>query len=420
MISLYFVTFRKLLLRVKNKNGIVAKHKNSIVNIMINNQINIQKNTLEKTTKHLLQKLKVEAIKNNKSITLNNVGGSLCIHTVLQELPLLYDAAQDIHNNIPNIKSYPNLIANNLSELITYIGGLEKTIRKLRYFLRQRKSPDEIDLYIDIARYCLILVSNTISKNYKKNKQNKLFFCSLCWRKPISSLSYCSFHDSTYPRNRSNYVRDRRLIIKEIKKNENFSSSLKLYETGAKLKHDLPEMIGGWFSNLIEKPVEFNLDKNLINSLSGEWYLTYERILNLMEKGYPITYKQMHEIRPIDYSSLENWLKDVIKKLDPHDYKYQLHDMMDWLNLTGDRNDWRIILNIFHRYETYQKLTTKKQPRGPKRGEVNKDELLRKKIIKLAQKQLTTKGKINAAEIGRNINKSRQRVSVIINELKLR
>lgn len=221
--------------------------------------------------------------------------------------------------------------------------------------------------------------------------------------------------------NRSNYIRDRRIVIREMKKSKSFSTYLDLHKSTLKPKHELMERVETNFSSLIPRTNVIQSDKIFIDSLyTTNWQFTYGRMLELIKEPYPITHKLIHNISPMKFSTLERWICEIVKKLDPYDYSVQLDNFMDWLDLPGDDTDWRNILYILRRHEVYKTITSKRRKRGPKKGHVLANISLREKIKKATESQISTKGKINAAEIARELNLSRQRVNVIIKELKLR
>lgn len=91
-----------------------------------------------------------------------------------------------------------------------------------------------------------------------------------------------------------------------------------------------------------------------------------------------------------------------------------------WLCPRGDIEDWALLLRIVQRFESYHVLHSAPKKRGPQIGTVPKNDLLREKIKKIANKQIKKIGKIKAVAIADELSISPQRVSVLLKELGLR
>jgi hypothetical protein len=367
-------------------------------------------NLLEKRAEAIFSHLKNSAKAQNKNISLKKQKGCICIKSYLKKLEILQSAAESIHTEIFNIDEYKNHIATNLFELTRNIGGLEKSIQQLRYFLQAPKESEELHLYIGEIRQALILASNCITQ---ENTQINLPYCALCWRKPVDSPNYCAFHNSTNPRTRANYVRDRRLFINAIKKTDDFVKIIKFDGKGMNGNKVSPFVIFSLYSNLIRKESLNLYDVTFFESPNITWERKYMRLTFLVKDSFPYTYDLVKKVNIIRCENLSEWLNQVLKVLD---YDSKIYNMNSWLKFDNTSNNWETVLKIFHRHEIYKIFTTTSKPRGPQKGQVKKNYDLRSAVNELAQEQLKTRSKVNASKIARQLRRSRQRISVLLNE----
>lgn len=322
------------------------------------------------------------------------------------------------------------------------------TIDYLRNQFLDHDIKEEID-YLYKLDDCLLLIkkiiaSSKINKNIRKIAPRSLPFCALCWRlvqesgypngnecEP-KSRNFCIEH---HPKiNSIKYHTARRALFSAIKseelsKSKKLNSILSMIQSGKQIE---PATIYRATSFILDRInlKEYNdcFEKNILDG-SSSWICKAQSILKMVEKYYQYTYGEISKASIKNHKSWESWFLHVINILDRGN-----NDLSNWEILREDKNrDVNLknydyisdltLLNILHRYETTQALMDKNRfPRrkGPQKGTVTKNELVRLQIKFLAEKQFSEKMIINASQIAKEVNLSRQRVNVILKELGFR
>lgn len=253
--------------------------------------------------------------------------------------------------------------------------------------------------------------------------------CCLCWRavKP-GSTQYCVAHqEDKMLRQRD----QRRLYTAIMSRNDEHSAELKrrlASKAGRKRLHFRKYY---WSSFFAEDLTPSQLIKNTrITIPSGkEWREDAQLFLDYLKDRYIYWNEYIRRVSPRDSKDWTSWLGKIRKRLDPNcppvftakDIESSEEYPVDiWLCPRGDIEDWALLLRIVQRFESYHALHSTPKKRGPQIGTVPKNNLLREKIKKIANKQIKKIGKIKAVAIADELSISPQRVSILLKELGLR
>ncbi|MFS1935437.1 hypothetical protein [Vibrio splendidus] len=159
----------------------------------------------------------------------------------------------------------------------------------------------------------------------------------------------------------------------------------------------------------------------LSHQTNRQWKSYADSIVIYTEKNYPTSFhylKQAEELTQFTiYNSLLDWGYLVIKSLDNSGFESsRWKASKELIHLNNDQLRL-VILNILARFEATQRIY---QPfkSGPMKG-YGADLDRRKKLTELYHKQLEDSGRVNLSQIARDIKLSRQRVSILVKELKL-
>ena len=293
----------------------------------------------------------------------------------------------------------------------------------------------EID-YLKQIYYCFELISILIKKSKRIQRKKDGYFleyCALCWRlvnknKILNydesadySAYYCLEH---HPKKADwEYHRARLALLKAIENSDHVS-----YEELIERKKDklvTPLFLYKATAKFASKPSEMVLECFHVEDL---WKDRVGRIIEVSESYYPNASEAIKSISVARLTKWREWFYSVISSLDPSGKDASNWDDScgDWIGESDDKLSQsqyfgeRVVLNILHRYEAVCNINNIPRPRGPKKGAVNKKDGLRSEITSLANIQIEKNNKINASEIGKELNMSRQRISVILKELGLR
>jgi hypothetical protein len=290
--------------------------------------------------------------------------------------------------------------------------------------------------YLKELYHCLELISILVRKSKRiQRKKNGFFleYCALCWRlvnknKLLNfdestdySASYCIEH---HPKKADwNYHLARNTLISAIEKT---NSNLKEELIERKKDNEITPLF------LYKSTATFakkHPKKDMVLFHSGDtWKDRASLIKNLAESYYPNASLAMKSIYVLKLFSWEAWFNAVINALDTSgkDMANWGDAGTNWNRITDDQASVSeyvgetVLLNIIHRYEAVSNINAIPRLRGPKKGTVATNKSLRAVISKLAKEQKANDRKINASEIAKKLNISRQRVNVLVKELGLR
>lgn len=290
----------------------------------------------------------------------------------------------------------------------------------------------EID-YVKEIYHCLELIAILTQKSKRiQRKRNGYFleYCALCWRlvnknkilnysDPADySAYYCLEHHPKKSGSRYHSARtalfsaidksDRELKEELIRRrNENLLTPFFLYKSTARFAKKHPKMVLDAFYT------------------GDSWKNRVSRIIEISKLYYPSASEAMKDIFIKDPVSWQEWFYAVIKSFDSSGIDAASWDDANvaWKSMSDDQAAISgdvgedVLLNIIHRYESTCNIKAMPQPRGPKKGEVKKNDALRSEITILATRQIDEKNKINVNDIVEKLNVSRTLVYRLLKEL---
>jgi hypothetical protein len=309
-------------------------------------------------------------------------------------------------------------------------GGFKELLMEIHQITtyRQTRNNEEYKNYLMHLAEILQLCKTHAFKRTAKIIHSTLE-CCLCWRavKP-GSTQYCVAHqEDKMLRQRD----QRRLYAAIISRNDEHSAELKRRLASKAGRKRLPFRKHYWSSFFAEDLTPFQLIKNTkISMPSGEeWREDAQLFLDYLKDKYTYWNEYIRRVSPRDSKDWIGWLGKIRKRLDPNcppiftaqdiesigEYPVNI-----WLCPRGDIEDWALLLRIVQRFESYHALHSTPKKRDPKIGTVPKNDLLREKIKKIANKQMKKLGKIKAGTIADELSISPQRVSILLKELGFR
>ncbi|WP_330110345.1 hypothetical protein [Methylophaga thalassica] len=324
-----------------------------------------------------------------------------------------------------------------------------KTIRKAKSvvdkseeFLRENYLIDDLlrrDIEIDYLKnlyHCFELISLLIKKSRRVQRRRSAYFleyCALCWRlvnkNKILNFSESADYSAYYclehhpKKSDSNYHKARASLIAALKiipaLNREFNSRKESDALNPKFFYKATARFA-----LKHKPSKTT--KQTISTHNCKGPVDYT--INIANSYYPATSTAINGIDLNKINSWKEWFYAVITALDPTGQdSLSWDDANDnWDDVPEDHTAYSpdfgvdVLLNILHRHEATFNIKALPRPRGPKPGEVKKNKQLRLRVIEIYEQQKAIKGKINGAEIARELKVSRQRISIILKELNLR
>lgn len=298
----------------------------------------------------------------------------------------------------------------------------------------------KIDYLIDLY-HCFESILVLVRKSKACQRETDGYFleyCALCWRlvnkykflnfadSDNYSVYYCLEHHPTF--NKQKHERAKSALaaamrqsdheMKEIfikpNKNNNSLKPLTLYRATA---------------TFAKKIVIATLETDTV---VFSWRERVGFIVELAKRDYPYAAKLITTISINELSSWQEWFYAVINALDAskNDASSWNDSCVGWGKMSDDMASYSpevgadVLLNILRRYESVCNINTMARPRGPQKGAVKKNENLIGEIECLAKIQLMKNGKINGAQITRDIiegtgkNVSRQHIHKVIVKLK--
>ncbi|MEG3221777.1 hypothetical protein PD716_14250 [Vibrio gigantis] len=388
-----------------------------------------------------LEALKVTAAQ--KRLTLikkkHHIGSGIIVSTAFSQPQLSRHYSSLIADTIVFCKKYEGLKPQNVEELIRYCGGLKATVKSIQYAyefelpLRSELDDDLEFLLYAIESVLLKAIGATNQKQqwlpqkiaedqgklglYNSQYKMRLPICALCWKRTFAFSFFCKDHHSI--RNKKAYNSAARKVLSFT---ERYSSNLELkgFAIARRKKNSKETGLVARLFNMVNDSVPPVFDV-LSHQTDRQWKSYADSIVIYTEKNYPISFhylKQAEELTQFTiYNSLLNWGYMVIKSLENSGFESsRWKASKELIHLNNDQLRI-VILNILARFEAthriYQPLKS-----GPMKG-YGADLDRRKKLTELYHKQLEGSGRVNLSQIARDIKLSRQRVSVLVKELKL-
>lgn len=353
-----------------------------------------------------------QAKKRNRKIYLRPRAGGVYIGTALQEIPINKSVIKKILCYLPLAKKHWGTTPETLLELVDSSGGIKKTITRLdnargqySFWSNGSYEADYLESLSYILRQCIV----SCNSDYKSTqKEFRHPFCTLCWRERASSSNYyCSNHSQ----NRKLRQNDKRKIQNALRERD---SSIILDN-----RSRLPNLISHFVNLYSTDPVKllkYTTKQEISDMQHQDWRKLGALILQFVQDTYPYAYEKIKDIKPSDSSDWISWLTKIRWFLDKNDANSE--NIEQWLQFKNNQHDWLILLTVIQRCNAYYQIqTTKLKQPGPQIGQVPKNEAIRKKILVIAKEQIKERGKTNAAEIGRAVKISRQRVNILLKEI---
>ena len=169
------------------------------------------------------------------------------------------------------------------------------------------------------------------------------------------------------------------------------------------------------------------------------WHNRAYLIKEMSRLHYPNAYHAIEKIVIENQVSWIGWFHSIIDSLDSHNSTLLKKDLFNWKSsgvdikemsnkdaIASDYIGEDVLISILHRFECVCKINEiyienkTNRPRGPKKGSVKKNDMLRLKIINIVNKQLEESTHINGAQIARDLGISRERVSKLLKEMSIR
>lgn len=296
-------------------------------------------------------------------------------------------------------------------------------------------------------RVCFQLLKTSINKKHlKRQRQEPLFLCALCWKRVRVSDESESFDrkDSTFycPDHLPNksehfYRRDKTALFSAMKASNNrFLNELQRYEKlSFKTSFSLIPTFYKWLGSFSPKPSVLYSWVEIIKDQSQNWQGKANRLTELSRNFYPKAYDKIKDIDAHQYNSVESWSIDgVINALDNSKAKSEVafwnqqeptriklssflvgqENQNNKVSENEETNEYLMLMfSVLSRYEAYQIVRNTPQPRGG--GHKNKQ--LRATVKALREQNILTTGKQNVALIANDMNISQARVYILLKEL---
>lgn len=338
--------------------------------------------------------------------------GSALSHISIETSILQKFFSIPVSKNIPQlVRCHLNKKPNNLLDVVRFCGGIEKAIVRVKYVVDSAGSSIEgyEKDYLKDVLHVLNFSFDVCDVKRVGRLKNDIPFCCLCWREvSYSSGRYCSEHGA----NRSLIKRDMKRIKRAILE---LDPDLSVYMNKKKLSVNLMSLYSSRISTAptkINSRVDFKYFKY---SWPYNWRDLAKEILIFSSFEYKQAFFYLKDIDPINFSNWLDWLLEIRKKLDEENsYKDRFRE---WLKFNDEFEDCLVLLLVICRFDSYLVLNESNANKpGPKKGEVRRNESLRKRILDLFHYQQKNYGKVNRAQIAREVGVTRQRVSVIIQQ----
>ncbi|RZD21564.1 hypothetical protein [Pseudoalteromonas sp. MEBiC 03485] len=388
---------------------------------------------------------------NNLRLTVRKSKNNLSLVEVFELVMLDYSFFNEIEYLLRKYKlqrmisSKERCTLGNFLSICRSLTNAKRVALSLRLDLKNRGYEEDEVGYFDELIFCLersVNISRLVSPIKRTSNQHFQEHCSLCWRlvdkyrlidfsdSENYSLYYCHVHHPSLNTNEYHKFRNKlfravrhRGINEELSLIKDIKSKKLPRDSAARHTHRL-------LSSFSKKPSIPVLRSKLEEKRSwNEFTLSFLKEVYIF---FPAVERILNRTLLSNYCSWKSWFLAVIKLLgnsadleawkDCGDFEllesYEPHKINEkWVDSTIG---WIALLTIFARYQAHQNVVALKLKKGRKAGISAEGEKLREKIRNLASEQIEEKDKINAAEIGRKVSLSRERVSVLLKELGLR
>ncbi len=367
-----------------------------------------------------LEKLDREALAVGKRLTQKRGSQNLCVIDVF-DTPMDIRLATYLSSHLTFKKKYNGLVPRSARELIIYLGGIKSSIEVLQSY-QKCASLSEPKSYVDAVddlEYLLVLAKGKTAQHGLRNTPNPLPFCALCWRRVEGSLHYCRQHHPSGSSKNHKFAKYK--LMKAIERHssvESIKSQLRGYKEFKARDRLLAKKLYTWTSSFSPNPNRLiHIWKSLENS---SLRVKSEAIVEAIQSIYPAATAKLRfpEVGE-ELDELSDWVLKVLADFDESEaYCWLTKDDNVWLDDATDIEIMMTFANMMSRLEavlTIDALPVAKN--GPAKGYgANQD--LRSKLEQLVTQQMSSGTKINQSAIARELGLSRQRVNVLIKELR--
>ncbi len=374
-------------------------------------------------------KLALQARAEGKPIYLIRNASNLYIGDALKHIHLDATVIEKVKFFYPVAKKHLSVCPDNLLLLCNLSGGLKQAVKKIHGALSVSPAIDDSEAHylnqlVFVMEHCLSICTQSRIMNKSKSF---LQYCCLCWR-PIHFRSkyFCSSHyheeeESGVKKVAKGQITNRQLrnsdearLCRAIElRGDRSSEELLRFKQGILLKPDFYLTLYGWLFLLTDRSeagVDYFSHIENRDYATISWKKHAKFIINTAKESFPHTYLK---IKNVNLDLCNNWSSFVVEALnilDPIPVK-------KWNIKQESLYGGQWLLDLLRRHESYFRLQDIELKRGPQIGFGNKNPQLREEILSIASSQLKESGKVNAAQIARRVNLSRQRVSIILKEL---
>ncbi|WP_282174697.1 hypothetical protein [Vibrio diabolicus] len=387
-----------------------------------------------------LEKLKVTASQKGLKLLQKKHSDScgILVSTALSQPQLSSNYSSQLSDTLTFCKKYEGLKPQNIEELVRYCGGLKATVKNIKHayeFELSVRFDDELEFLLDaIERVLLKAISATNHtpkwlsyevaeergklEAYNAQYSIHLPMCALCWKRTSSFSFYCKEHHSI--RNKKAYNSAVRKVFSFTTRHSSNSDLINFANGNTKqigTQRRLATKLFGMVNDIVPPIV------NVLNfQAETHWHSYAESIITYTQKHYPASFHRLKQRKGLmqysAYDSLLDWGYMTIDCLDSSgNESSSWKGSQELIYLNNDHLRFAL-LHILARYEATQRIY---QPlkSGPMKG-FGTDIEQRETLSDLYNKQLRDNGRVNLSQIAREMKLSRQRVSVLAKELKLR
>ncbi|ELL0584023.1 hypothetical protein Q6U66_000642 [Vibrio vulnificus] len=380
--------------------------------------------TLKKLVLDNLSTIEAEALATGKRLTQKRGSQNLCVIDAFA-VPLESHFAKCFSSRFSFKKKYEGLEPSSVYELIVFLGGIGASIEALQNYQKKVKKAslsehEGVLNVIGTIEYLLVLAKGKTAQHGLKIAPSPLPFCALCWRRVEGSLNYCLKHHPSQSAGEHKSAKHK--LFKAIERHgatENIKSQLRSYQEFKMRDRLLAKKMYMWTSSFSPNPNRLvHIWKSLENS---SLRVKSEAIVEAIQSIYPAATAKLRfpEVGE-ELDELSDWILKVLADFDESEaYCWLTKDDNVWLDDATDIEIMMTFANMMSRLEavlTIDALPVAKN--GPVKGYgANQD--LRSKLEQLVVQHRYSGKKINQSAIARELGLSRQRINVLIKEMKL-
>lgn len=371
----------------------------------------------------VLTELKLTTKVQGKRISAKPKKGYVCVLTVLEEIELETQFISSFQKVFKPIKAHANTQFDSLSQFIRSNGGINYSVNRVRDYLKITTidGTNPTSIYASSVYGSLLDVQASTSRRDLRQSSFTLPYCAFCWRRVEDSAGYCQIHHPNQSK-RSFYKAKSALEFAVQHTQSKYQDEYHRLKAEGFRKHGFSKYAFKWTASFARHPSLINRylnndeisDKN-IKDISGS-------VLKFTQNEYPKTFQLLTKVSSREFTSWQDFVLQVVKALDPIEAAFwEAQDLEKWMDPGRSHPNIFVLLMIMQRHEAYQYINSLSRPRGPTKGAAlpSKKMDLRRKIEVLVQSQKHNGQKTNRSEIARQLSLSRQRVSILMKELKI-